>query len=212
MSDRDWLDPQGSRQIKGSVQSTGVYSPYLKVEVWNAASEVVNEKKELFPPQRGYNPNDVRGGFNEYGESLVYHPDHYDPAAASMVLLMLVSSALPAGEAIGVVVGGVAEIRAGYLLLRALATKKGLTVLGHHPEYITLAKKLDARYFITPKEYWSWSANAKFLMRTIKREDVVLLSNRSNSIRTGSVLEREVLLLKEYEYSLRLFGYVMVPK
>lgn len=32
-------------------------------------------------------PINVMGGFNEYGESLVYHPDHYDPSAASAILL-----------------------------------------------------------------------------------------------------------------------------
>jgi hypothetical protein len=35
----------------------------------------------------GNNRNDVRGGFNGKGESLVYHPDNYDPDAASKILL-----------------------------------------------------------------------------------------------------------------------------
>lgn len=36
----------------------------------------------------GYDPNDVRGGFTETGESLVYHPDFYNPSAASGVLIL----------------------------------------------------------------------------------------------------------------------------
>lgn len=33
-----------------------------------------------------YNPNDVRGGFNSFNESLVYHPQHYDPERFSELL------------------------------------------------------------------------------------------------------------------------------
>jgi RHS repeat-associated protein len=47
-------------------------------------------------PAQGYNPNDVRGGFNEMGESLVYHPDNYDPSTASMLLVMGASTAATA--------------------------------------------------------------------------------------------------------------------
>jgi RHS repeat-associated protein len=39
--------------------------------------------------ERGrYNPNDVRGGFDQNGMSLVYHPRYYDPGAASKILLL----------------------------------------------------------------------------------------------------------------------------
>jgi RHS repeat-associated protein len=38
-------------------------------------------------PRRSYDANDVRGGFDIDGRSLVYNPKHYDPAKASQVLL-----------------------------------------------------------------------------------------------------------------------------
>ncbi|WP_255593505.1 RHS repeat-associated core domain-containing protein [Acidovorax sp. sic0104] len=38
-------------------------------------------------PRRSYDANDVRGGFDIGGRSLVYNPKHYDPAKASQVLL-----------------------------------------------------------------------------------------------------------------------------
>jgi RHS repeat-associated protein len=42
---------------------------------------------QSIPRQGGYNPNDVRGGFDSNGESLVYNPKYYDPSAASAILL-----------------------------------------------------------------------------------------------------------------------------
>ena len=43
----------------------------------------------LFPTHipRVYDKNNVRGGFNDQGESLVYHPDNYNPSAASEILV-----------------------------------------------------------------------------------------------------------------------------
>jgi len=46
-----------------------------------------------FRPQQGYDPNNVMGGFDEYGNSLVYNPKYYDPNKAAMVLIIGVSAA-----------------------------------------------------------------------------------------------------------------------
>ncbi|WOI45552.1 RHS repeat-associated core domain-containing protein [Acidovorax sp. BLS4] len=39
-------------------------------------------------PRFSYNPNDVRGGFDTDGRSLVFNPIHYDPNTASKILLL----------------------------------------------------------------------------------------------------------------------------
>ena len=38
-------------------------------------------------PRYSYNPNDVRGGFDADGRSLVYNPRYYDPNKAAQVLI-----------------------------------------------------------------------------------------------------------------------------
>jgi RHS repeat-associated protein len=45
--------------------------------------------------QSTYDPNDVRGGFNDRGQSLVYHPDVYDPETASEILIFGATTLLP---------------------------------------------------------------------------------------------------------------------
>lgn len=65
------------------------------VHLSNAEGKVNDNLK---PPTQGYSPNNVMGGFNEHGESLVYHPDHYDPSAAAVILL-----------------GGVATVGGGFM-------------------------------------------------------------------------------------------------
>ncbi len=63
---------------------------------------------------QGYNASDVRGGFDEYGDSLVYHPDHYDSSTASLLLL----------SGTGVVAGGAAL---GLVFLEGAATTTTVT-------------------------------------------------------------------------------------
>ena len=52
---------------------------------------------DRYRPISGYDRNDGRGGFNDRGDSLIYHPDNYDPSAASKILLAGVST--PVGVA-----------------------------------------------------------------------------------------------------------------
>ena len=43
---------------------------------------------------QGYNPNDTRGGFDGSGNSLIFHPDYYDPSAASEILVTGILTAI----------------------------------------------------------------------------------------------------------------------
>lgn len=70
-----------SSRITGGTFANGALTATF-VHLFNAEGIL-----DPLPPQKGYDPNNVMGGFNEYGESLVYHPDHYDPSAASAMLL-----------------------------------------------------------------------------------------------------------------------------
>ena len=62
-----YIDPQGLQVIQQGVRS------YIGPNIHHS-----------------YDPNDVRGGFDQYGNSLVYHPAHYNPGAASELLIMMV--------------------------------------------------------------------------------------------------------------------------
>lgn len=50
-----------------------------------------------------YNNNDVRGGFDGSGNSLVYHPDHYNSAVAGFILVngVVTFATLGSGEVVG---------------------------------------------------------------------------------------------------------------
>ena len=74
----------------------------------------------------------------------------------------------------------------------------GKTVLGHYPEYITKAQKMGANYLQVGK--WSWPQNVKFLNDVIARGDQVLLSTKKALIRSGSILEKEIIYLQEKGY------------
>jgi RHS repeat-associated protein len=78
--------------------------------------------------------------------------------------------------------------------------KTGTTVLGKYPKYIELAGKLNARRFNIPANVWNkmtpveqWSANVKFLDRTIARGDNILLSNPVKNINNVSGYFRKEL-------------------
>jgi len=101
----------------------------------------------------------------------------------------------------GMAIGGT---KAGLMALAKLgalesATAKGVTVLGHAPEYKRLGDALGARTFSIPEIASSkmsaaqvWAADVRFLDRTILRGDEVILSNPLDKIRPGSYLAREV--------------------
>jgi RHS repeat-associated protein len=85
-----------------------------------------------------------------------------------------------------------------------------ITVLGHYPEYIELAKKTDARVFSLPDKVWKnmsdaeiWEANKKFLDRTYKKGHDVLLATPFDKARTGSYFE------KELDYMTKNKGYTL---
>lgn len=48
-----------------------------------------------------YNSNDVRGGFDQNGNSLVFNPQRYDPGAASKVLLLTALNLATMGGPVG---------------------------------------------------------------------------------------------------------------
>ena len=77
-------------------------------------------------------------------------------------------------------------------------TNTGQTVLGHFPEYIDKAKRMNASYYDIG-DAWNdldpdqrWAANKHFLDKIASREDQILLSHSKGNIRKGSYLEREV--------------------
>ncbi|MBN2655259.1 MAG: hypothetical protein JXR79_09155 [Nitrospirae bacterium] len=87
----------------------------------------------------------------------------------------------------------------------------GKTVLGHYPEYIELADKLNAKRFNIPSYIWNkmsdndrWAANQKFLDKAISRGDEILLSTKVKNIDnvTGYFRkELDYLIEKGYRFS-----------
>jgi len=82
----------------------------------------------------------------------------------------------------------------------------GKIVLGHWPEYLSLATAIGAEVFNLPKEQWDrlddvgrWQANRKFLDDAIKRNDEIVLS--TTNVKRGSWFERELRYLSEQGYS-----------
>jgi RHS repeat-associated protein len=90
------------------------------------------------------------------------------------------------------------------------ATQKTLRVIGHYPEYVTLAEKTGAKFLHVPERIWDamsetqkWLANKKFLDRAIAQKATFLLSTLPDQIRRGSIFEKEVkyLLKSGYRWS-----------
>ena len=86
-------------------------------------------------------------------------------------------------------------------------TSSGQTVLGHFPEYIEKAKKINASYYDIG-DAWNdlsiehrWGANKHFLDKITERGDYILLSHSKMNIRKGSYLEQEInTLISEKNY------------
>jgi hypothetical protein len=103
----------------------------------------------------------------------------------------------------------------------ALAPTKrvsGSTVLGHHPEYAKMADTLGHRRFDIPTAAWDkmteaqrWTANQKFLDRTISRGDDILLSTPLDKVRPGSYFERELQYMSGKGYSPSVNGSRLIP-
>jgi hypothetical protein len=94
----------------------------------------------------------------------------------------------------------------------------GSTVLGHHPEYMQMADSLGHRRFDIPTQAWDkmsdankWTANQKFLDRTISRGDEILLSTPLNKVKPGSYYERELQYLGNKGYRPSADGTRLTP-
>lgn len=100
---------------------------------------------------------------------------------------------------IGYFVGGGAGVVRKTGTTMVAGTQRGVTVLGHYPEYLVKAEQLASRRFSVPKEFRArmlpderWAANARFLDRLIGRGDDVVLATPLDRVRPGSTLEREI--------------------
>ena len=87
--------------------------------------------------------------------------------------------------------------------------KTGTTVIGHYPKYVQLSGK--NRFFYVPKQAWNgmskkqqWAANKKFLDRTIKRGDRIVL--KTPKVQSGTALSKEIAYLKSKGYVLNKKG------
>ncbi len=85
--------------------------------------------------------------------------------------------------------------------LGGMQAGRGITVLGHYPEYVELAESMGANYFNVSAEVWSamseeeqWFMNKSFLDSAIKNGDTIMLSN--TQARPGSMFARELNYMK----------------
>jgi len=105
------------------------------------------------------------------------------------------------GALLGIIKGGGREVLVDALehgVAKGVAAE-GKTVLGHYPEYKSLAESLSARRFNIPESAWNkmseaerWGANQKFLDRMISRGDDVILATPLDKVRPGSYFAREL--------------------
>jgi hypothetical protein len=126
-----------------------------------------------------------------------------------------------AGLLLGIAPGGKA---AGKWALSKLAKRvvapakrtSGKTVLGHYPQYVELSEHLNARRFELPDSVWKgmtqdeiWTANRKFLDRTIERGDDIFLSNPA--ARPDSYFEKELNYMMDQGYTISADGARLLP-
>jgi RHS repeat-associated protein len=96
-----------------------------------------------------------------------------------------------------------------------------VTVLGRNPLFITLSDKLGARRFEIPLRIQNsrmtteevWSANRKFLDRTIRRGDRIVLSNSALDAEPGTFFHREInyLVNTREAYTISSDGMSLIP-
>ncbi len=93
----------------------------------------------------------------------------------------------------------------------------GITVLGHHPEYVNLADQLGARRFQIPTNIYEkmseaerLTANTKFLDRTILKGDNIRLATPLNKVRPGSPFEWELNYMSGKGYNISSNGLWLV--
>ena len=82
----------------------------------------------------------------------------------------------------------------------------GTIVLGHHPDYCDLAKRIWADYLNIPSDEWNkmddatrWAANRKFLDDAIAHGDEIVLSSELHH--SGSWFERELEYMASKGYT-----------
>jgi hypothetical protein len=99
-------------------------------------------------------------------------------------------------------VGGTAVgPEAGVLDLGAASGGAGITVIGHYPQYVNLARELGADYFSVPKGVWTWSANKAFLDQAAARGDMFRLATSLGEVRPGSGYALELPYLRSIGYA-----------
>jgi hypothetical protein len=96
--------------------------------------------------------------------------------------------------------------------------RTGVTVLGHYPEYEQVAEKIGARYFSIPSRVWKRmtraqqeAAEIKFLERTIRRGDRIVLATSLWEMRANSWLEFEIEYLLSKGYRVSRSGLEVIP-
>jgi RHS repeat-associated protein len=106
----------------------------------------------------------------------------------------------------------------GKIAKGAKLAERGVTVLGHWPDYLKHAEELGARVFDIPTKIAErmsptelWAANEKFLDRLVRRGDVVELSTPLNKVRPGTTLEREIDYLTRQGYRPGPGGTSLLP-
>lgn len=121
-----------------------------------------------------------------------------------LVLLNNVSNVLIKG-----ILEGVKTIEGALNKLVFECSGKGITVLGHYPEYIKLADEVRAKRFSIPTDIWNnmseearWAANKAFLDELILRKDKILLATPLTQVRSGSYFEKELKYLFSKDYKL----------
>jgi RHS repeat-associated protein len=94
----------------------------------------------------------------------------------------------------------------------------GTRVIGHFPEYETLAQQTGAKYFSVPPNVWNsmssaeqWAANQRFLDRGIASGDIFRLATRLSDMRIPSSYADEISYLLKNGYSLSANGDTLIP-
>lgn len=113
-----------------------------------------------------------------------------------------------------ITIGGIAA----FVKVAPAKRDNGDTVLGHYPEYVDLSNSMNARRFEIPETAWNnmtesqrWTANAKFLDRTISRGDSITLATGINDVRPGSYYEREINYMISKGYRVSADGFRLLP-
>ncbi|HEX6683587.1 MAG TPA: RHS repeat-associated core domain-containing protein [Candidatus Limnocylindrales bacterium] len=125
------------------------------------------------------------------------------------------SSTVGRGPSVGGGTGGGGSGTTGAGPAVAPAKRPGPTVLGHYKNppgapgrgYVEMAEAIGARYFSIPSPIWNamtpdeqWAANERFLERTIKRGDMIILSTPFSYARPGSPFAKELQYLWDHGY------------